>query len=169
MNHEGPMMLPGKAHLELPFKPFTLDEVQRMTGCLASTLDRWAGLDRNKPLPLQHGCGATGLNWMQAFAVHCGVRYEAEGASPRRAYGVVLYVGGMAQGQMERDIANGLSFPVPAYLFPPGEERPPGHGMMVVPPPSPLGQRLNLAVLYAQFKERVESVFGETPKTVRER
>lgn len=168
MNHEGPIMLPGKSHLELPFRPFTLDEVQAITGCPAAVLDQWAGLDGDKPLPLQYGCGASGLNWMQTFAAFVGLKYLHEGATTRRAYALVLYVGGMAQGQMEHDITQGLSFPVPAYLFPPGE-RPPGGGVMVEPPHFPLGQRLNLKVLYEEFKERVAKVFPESPpKTVRE-
>lgn len=134
------------------FKPFTIDEVCQMTGVPPKVLDVFM----ESKLPIQSGDeGTQGLNYMQAFAAMVGYKYLKEGSDHARALAVVGFVGAMDQKYMEQEFLFGRSFPVPPEMIP--DRR--AVGMLVAPPKSPLGHRLNLKVIYGEFQEGLKRVF----------
>lgn len=143
--------------LDLPFRPFTLDEVQRMVKCPPALIDRWAG----RVLVFKTGAdGFTqGLSDMQAFAIFVGFKYLTEGAGYERADPIVLYVGNLEKEVMMTCIKRGSSFIVI-------DRGPDGKQFGALIPiselgDSPLVRRLNLKILWAEFWENMHSVFGK--------
>lgn len=139
------------AKLELPFKPFTLDEVQALTGATSKVMDRWVG----KILMLHTGCGVEGLSYMQTFGLYCAGIYLLEGSGEYRAVAVMRMVAGMQHETMLQELKAGRTFPVPSFMDPAFLQR----GVMVHAPNNRLGNRLNLRTLYEEFLARMEKVF----------
>lgn len=137
--------------LQLPFKPFTFDEVKQITEVGANVLDSWVKL-----LPVKQGNGATGLEWMAMFGVYCGWRYLQEGAPKGRAEAVMCYVASITEHFMLTEFNEGRTFPVPRKVVDGG---PLGQGCLVLSPGGRLGNALNLRVLFEAFKARVETIF----------
>ncbi len=154
-------MIPASPHnvpqqtrqIELPFKPFTLDEVQAITECDRKVLDHW--VEHN--LGLIMGSGAFGLTYMQTFAVFVGWRYLKEGAPLNRATAVVEYVSAITMENMAYHFSQGDTFPVPWQM----REGIPKPGIMVKPPDNVLGRRLRLDTLYREFQYHLTRVFPE--------
>lgn len=148
----GQIIQPNK-QLELPFKPFTLAEVHDITKVPPRLIDDWS-----KRIGLRHGCGVSGLDYMQAFAVFVGYKYALEGAPPERSIGVVVYLSGMQLETLEKQLAKGNVIPIPNSM---STTEIPGRGMMVpMPEGNSLAKRLNTATFLAEFKENVQRVFS---------
>jgi hypothetical protein len=147
--------------LELPFKAFTRDELQRIVGCPGSAIDYWIRQtpepDPSRPeavLVEQRGDvpGPPGLDYAQAFAVFCGWKWLEEGAGNERATAVVAMLGSTGVNTMKANLERGLNFPVPeAGCFIHHYDLPPG----------PLAQRLRLDRLAKEYEARLKEVFGE--------
>lgn len=154
-----------KPVIELPFKPFTLDEVKAITGCPANLLDRLVtspvSADPKAHLMMTMGSGTMGLDFMQTFAAFVCWRYLQEGASHDRAMAVLDFVKCMTLDYLRTNFAMGLTFPVPKRLMSDQDQRlmRGGAGVMVKAPDGRLGAELNLAVLYARFEAEVTRVF----------
>lgn len=147
---------PLQQALELPYKPFSADEVFAVTGCDRLHLDKWI-VDR---LPLSVGCGVTGLNLMQMFAVFVGAKWIHEGSEEDRAAAVVEYVGTLSEQAMKLSFEAGRSFPVPRQQLGPIPRRLAlKSGMLVEPPDSNLGRRLDMRPMWDEFLMRLERVF----------
>ncbi len=67
---------------------------------------------------------------MHALALAAGSAYRAEGASHGRVAGVVRFLAGLRPEVLEKDIAEGRTFPAPGEVM--GAEWIPG--LMVAPP-----------------------------------
>lgn len=137
---------------EPEFKPFTDAEVASI--CFGSQINEWVRLLDwwLKKLPPRIGDDgkSIGLEYMQTFAVYCGRRYLEEGAGQDRADRVVRMIGGMKFEGFMFDLEQGRDFP---------NIRPPQ--MLVPAPSSRLGRTLNLTVLHAEFRARLDRVFPE--------
>ena len=136
--------------LQLPFKPFTADEVQRITKCSMRVLDLCQGV-----LHPRTGMGATGLDYMQTFAVFVGQRWLDQGASEERAQAVVKMVARMGHNVLLQRIRGGDTFPCTPDMGPDI----PAAGLMVRPPNSKMGRDLNLKELYLEFTFNLKQVF----------
>lgn len=134
--------------LELPFKPFTADEVIKITGVSFSVLDHWM----KNFFTLHRGCGATGLEYMQTFAVFVGWRWHEEGAGADRVGKVIQYVCTLTPETMAKEFERGATFPVLGLT----------HPILVKAPSGSIGQRLNLEVLFREFKHRLAVEFPPT-------
>jgi hypothetical protein len=141
--------------LILPFEPFTPEEVARVTRCPTKLLDELM----ENVLPIRRGetTFTLGLDYMGLLAVHALCRYLEEGAPLDRATAVMLFVAGMPEKNLDRNLAAGLTFPVPKESIPdtPGWVR----GVMVSPPKTRLGNALNLKTLKGELDARLASVF----------
>lgn len=148
--------------LQLPFKPFTLQEVAKLTGASSRLIDVWA----DRVLPVRQGAdGTLGLEYMQAFAVFVGHRWLQEGAVPEKATPVVRFIGSITPNLLWQEIDAGTTWPVPregnesVFKGASGLVR----GTFVKPPAGPLGQRLNLELLYTEFRNNLKTMFPESP------
>jgi hypothetical protein len=143
-------------HLELPFKPFTLAEVQRIIGCPPAIIDRWIEKDF---LVTKHGQEGIswGLDYEHTWACFVGYRYLEEGSGYDRADNVVRYLAALEIPTMMGSFEKGYSFPG----FTRNEN---GHlvGVLVDPPKSALGRKLDLKRLWKEFDERIKTVFPTT-------
>lgn len=148
--------------LVLPFKPFTLDEVVKITGVLPSGLDVWVRDLHTMALRTGEDGFTVGLEYGQVFAVFCGVKWLYEGADVQRASNVVRYLAGCGPEYINANLAQGNTFPCPIEQIPVSERKelkPECGGIMVPAPDSTIGRRLNLRTLLVEFEERVRSVF----------
>lgn len=148
------LLFPKKGEVELPFKPFRLDEILAITGVSFKVYDHWLSMRvADAPLlPQQTGDDAdktVGLNYMQTFAVFVGFRFLHEGAPNGRAEAMVRAVQHMTVPYLERSFEKDLTF----YDV--------NTGVMVRAPNKPLGQRLNLRTLYREFLHNLHKVFPE--------
>lgn len=149
------------ATIELPFKPFTFEEVQAVTGVAPKTLDAWTQMLSDKPvLPVKHGLGVTGLDYVGCFAVYVGHEYLKEGAPPDRATAVVRYLGGCSLEYLGANFTAGRTFPVPRALV--DSITGTAEGMLVTAPDSTLGRRLRLDRLLGEFRQALDMHFGGT-------
>ena len=144
------LSLPIQPKLELPFKPFTLDEVKAMTGVSSTQLDKWCGM-----LIMRNGSGVTGLDYMQTLGVFVGCRWLHENAPQYLADGIMIAIASMTDGHLEHEISEGRTFPVCKAQMPSMQFA----GIMVVAPGSSLGQRLRMDKLWAEFKENVKRLY----------
>lgn len=142
--------------LELPYKPFSADDVFAVTGVTKFHLDKWI-IER---LPLTTGCGVTGLDLMQTFAVFVGAKWIHEGADEDRAASVVEYVGTLSEQAMRLSFEQGRSFPVPRQQLGPVPRRAAlKKGMLIACPDSGLGKRLDMRPMWDEFLSRLERAF----------
>lgn len=101
--------------IELPFKPFTLDEVRQMTGVSGKLLDAW--VRDGKVRPQLGECGTLpGLDWMQTFALFVAGRYLHENAGLERAEGVLALLQHMERDAMLLNVRDGHVVCVPACM-----------------------------------------------------
>lgn len=140
------LILPKQPVLDLPFKPFTLDEVKAITNAPSKFIDDLL----RAGLPQKVGAGAQGLDYYATFAVFVGWRWKEEGAPNSKVTDVCSMVASMTMEFMEHEFNFGRMFPVM------GPNR---RGIMVVPPDSRLGKTLNLKILLAEFQYNVAKVF----------
>ncbi len=133
----------------MPFRPFTAEEINQITGCPPKFLDEWMTI-----LGRKEGCGVLGLDDIQTFAVFVAYRYMTEGAPTGR---IMATMRSLAMSNLEtvrRAIANGISFlAAPEHKW--GVRR----GVFVTPPDSRLGRALDLAKLLPEFEAAVKRVF----------
>src|SRR5882757_7238684 len=132
------ILVPPKAQLDLPFKPFTLEEVVRITKAGARTVDTWSMM-----LGIRSGLGVVGLEYNQTFAIFVGQKYLDEGATA-----VVRMLSNTPMETIEDQVAKGNTFPVPHSL---SVNEIPGKGMFIHAPDSTLGKRLDLYKLLLEF------------------
>lgn len=147
-------MIDNKLTIQLPFKPFRLDEILAITGVSFKVYDHWLNMRVGDAplLPQQTGDDAdatVGLNYMQTFAVFVGNRYLHEGVPKGRAEAMVRAVQHMTVQYLEYNFERELTF----YDI--------NTGVMVKAPNKPLGQRLNLRTLYREFLHNLHKVFPE--------
>src|SRR5438876_7955320 len=109
------ILAPIEKKLELPFKPFTLDEVAQITKAISTNIDTWSRF-----IGMRHGLGVTGLEWCQVFAIFVGQKYLDEGASLDRATAVVRFLAEVKPPVLEAQLSKGNTFPVPRCLADPG-------------------------------------------------
>ncbi len=102
--------------IELPFKPFTLDEVRQMTGVTGKLLDAWI---KDGKVKQQFGEVGTlpGLDWMQTFAVFVAGRYLHENAGLERAEGVLDLLQYMERDALLGNVEAGHVVCVPACMI----------------------------------------------------
>src|SRR5438552_15002024 len=113
-NKEGGLLMPG--NLELPFKPFTLDEVCRIANVKGPVLDRLMNTSATgRGLNLVRGDDgwSTGLDYMQTFAVFVANKWLEEGSGWERADDVVEYLSTMKVEFLDKELSEGRTFPVP--------------------------------------------------------
>lgn len=139
---------PPEPASEVPFRPFTLDEVSRITGAYTGALEAW--LKTILGLKLGDDRSTRGLDWMQTFAVFVGKKWLDAGSDRGRAARVVAFVSGLNERGMLAEFGRGNSFPCVTE----GEPR-----MLVRPPKSKLGEELNLRALYREFRHNVRRIF----------
>ena len=130
--------------IELPFKPFNLSEVSLITRCPTKALEVWAETRLN----MVHGSGAVGLEWMPTFAVYVGARYLEEGAPGDTAGQVVGFVARYTLETLEKELARGYNFACPEMST-----------LVEAPLNLPLGRRLRLDKLLAEFKARLKELY----------
>ena len=135
----------------LPFKPFTLEEVAAVTGATAKQLDYWT-LTAVPPTLGEDGF-TVGLQYHQMFAVFVGVRWLREGAPLPKATAAVKAMGVVRMETLEFDLSEGRSFPALAETT--GLKK----SVMIAPPDTPLGRRLCLKKMLAEFKAQIDKVF----------
>src|SRR5262245_36923810 len=118
--------------LQLPFKPFTFDEVKDVTEVSPNVLDSWARL-----LKVKRGDDnqTVGFEWMAMFGIYCGWRYLGEGSPKGRAEAVMCYVAGITEAFMLGEFREGRTFPVPRWMVDGSDVRA-GFGCMVEAPGS---------------------------------
>lgn len=131
--------------VELPFKPFTLDEVQAVTGASAAVVGMWA----QNLLTMEFGCDTYGLDYARTFAVYCGWRYLEEGAGRQRAEELVKYLASCSVKYIVDECQKGRTFPVPMRRC------------FVKAPDSRLGRTLNCDRLLREFGEKLKRVFPD--------
>lgn len=137
--------------IQLPFKPYRVDEVMAITGVSFAVWDAWVNAE---PPLLQLHVGEDadrthGLTHEQCFAVFVGVRFLHEGAPRGRAETMVRAVQMWSLEMFEREFAIGNTFlAVDSKVH-----------CMVPAPKSHLGARLNLKRLMAEFNHHVRRVF----------
>ncbi len=145
------------AEMKLPFKPFSLDEVHTLTGVKTAVLSAWL----LHLLPVKRGedhQNTVGLDYMQTFAVFVGNKYLHEGADNFRASAVVEFLAGIPLSHLEEEIEKGLCFPVPQALET-QKLMGLGRGILVECPKTPLGRRLNIKPMLAEFKHNIERLY----------
>lgn len=133
---------------ELPFRPYTMDEVSKITGIYTSALEAW--LKTTLELFLGDDRETRGLDHMQCFAVYCGRRFLDEGAGPALATKIVRFVAGLTERGMMVEFKKGNTFPCVADGYP---------KMLTNPKPSKLVNTLNLRTLYKEFRHHLKRVF----------
>jgi hypothetical protein len=147
-----------KPELQVPceFRPFTLEQVCEITGCLPVELDRWIKLC--VPLGLKTGSDGitTGLDYMQTLAVFTGVKYLRENAPQSIADHQVNFVACMTLDWLHENIAQGRTF-----LAPQTQTGLPA-SLMIECPNMPLAKRLQMSLILAEFRERLDRVFPPT-------
>jgi hypothetical protein len=139
--------------LDLPFKPFTDDEVRAITGVKPAELDFYM-----KFLTRRTGDNlfTTGLEWMQTFAVFAADKFRQEGAPLDTVLGVLVMLAGVQLSDLEREAELGNYFPVPAR-----PELGVLTGVFIPPPTGAVGDRLRLDRLYKEFLAGVRRVFPD--------
>lgn len=145
--------------LDLPFKPFTLDEAHRISGAPSKAIDKWTGMEKDfiRPaLPLKQGLGIMGLEWMQVFACLVGRHYLHEGCPPARTDETVRFIGSLTTKQLAEAFRDGRSFPAVRSMLPASFR---GLGMLVECPKTNLGRRLDLKPLHEEFLQRMREEF----------
>lgn len=133
---------------ELPFRPFTMDEVSLITGAYTSALEGW--LKTILGIKLGDDRATRGLDWMQTFAVFVGKKWLDAGSDRGRAARAVAFTAGLNERGMAAEFAKGNTFP----CVDEGEPK-----LLVRAPASKLGQDLNLRSLYREFRHNVRRVF----------
>jgi hypothetical protein len=146
------IVAPGRKHLELPFRPFTLDEVKAITGCRTDILELWA-----ERLGYRRGCGVEGLEYAQVFGVFVGWRFLEEGAPAWRATEACEYVSLVPDSYLTEQLKEGNTFVVTRGCFP--KDSGIRAGMLVRAPDNRLGKTLNLKRLLEEFDHRMKKVF----------
>lgn len=150
--------------LKLPFKPFTLDETYAVTGVRTDVLTRWLKKGEELGLLLKNGDPTaglghvTGIDYLQLFAIFVGWRWLEEGADWARADWVVKGTVALTPELLDEEFARGNTFPVTTDEQ--GRHEPRFGGVLVKAPNSRLGKALNYRTLLAQFKDRLDRVFG---------
>ncbi len=141
--------------LQLPFKPFTRQEVEAITQAPAQVIDVLWG----KVLPERTGDVGfmPGMDWMETFAIFVASKWLHEGSGIGRAIGAAMFVGNFGHDEMVTEFKEGRTFPTAT----------PQGGILVKAPDSAIGNRLNLEVLYMEFKDRLEQVFpSDKPRSL---
>ncbi|MBM4073439.1 MAG: hypothetical protein FJ271_31625 [Planctomycetes bacterium] len=103
----------------------------------------------------------------QCFALHVGSAYRREGADQDRVRGIVSFLGTVPVERLEAELEAGRSWPCPAGLI--GAAPRPSAWLpgLFTAPPSTTGcrpgvallvHRLDLGVLYREFRERIETM-----------
>ena len=144
-----------RTQLTVPFKPFTPDEVHRITGCDIKTVAFWF---ENLQVAYKGDLGLDGFDYMGAFAVFCGKVWLEQGASAGRASAVVNFLAHVKQEVLEFNLNKGLAYPA---IIPVGGN---WRGMFEVVPDLPLARKLDLRMLYGEFKKRLKD-WEESYKT----
>lgn len=133
------------------FKPFTLDEVQQVTGCDVKLLEKLTK-PMDGTLQLQQGCGVWGLDWLQTFEVFVAWRYIEEGGGMERALWAIHTIAALSLQGLQANHAKGLTFIVPEGA---------GRHMMVKPPGGRLGKALCTKKLMGEFEARLDKAFPQ--------
>jgi hypothetical protein len=137
-----------QTQLAVPFKPFTVDEVVKFTGCDLKLAAFWY---ENLPIAYKSEVGfKDGVDYMGAFGIFCGQRWWDEGAGPERSSMVVNFLAHVKQEWLEGSLEQGLAFPA----FVPSDDG--AKGMFVQVPDKPLARKLDLRMLYGEFKKRLK-------------
>lgn len=150
--------------IELPFKPFTLDEVLAMTGVTGTLLDVW--IREGKVLP-QHGevGGLPGLDWMQAFALFVAGRYLHENAGLERAEGVLSLIQYMERDALIGNVEMGNVICVPASMIKSLHGKMGRGTLMSMRETGGKFGRLRLDALLREFESNVRKLYPEGTKT----
>lgn len=144
------MILQKKQQLELPFKPFTVDEVCQLTGVKPTLLDVWM----RSILKPQMGSMTIGLEYMQTFTVFVAKKFLDEGADGDKVDGVMRALLTVSVENMAQSFRKGDTFPVP-------HRNRMGHVccVMVPAPKTRLGGVLRLDKLHAEFRHNLAKLF----------
>lgn len=138
-----------------PFRPFTPDEVQRITGTSARFIDQL--LQYTLQLVTGDDMQTLGLNYMQTFAVFVADRWLAEGAPEEWARETCKAVAMLGVEEMLAEFRAWRTFPALASR---AFNDPRRRGIIMVrDPEGRLGRELNLRRLYEEFLERLGRVF----------
>lgn len=133
-----------------PFRPYTAAEVCAITGVAPAVLDAWM----TRVLPLRRaepGAGdVVGLDDMQTFGVYVGRRWLDEGAGLARATKAMAVASGLTLEGLTVELAKGNSWPAAASG---------GPNLLVVPPKTVAGRRLNFSALMSEYRAAVRKVF----------
>lgn len=135
--------------LQLPFKPFTREEVENVTQAPASLIETLWG--RVIPERIGDVGFMPGLDWMGCFAVFVASKWLHEGSGVGRAIGAAIFVSNLGHDEMVAAIGKGDDFPTPTSQG----------GILVPHPNSTLGNRLNLNILNREFRDRLDQVFSK--------
>lgn len=142
--------------MDLPFKPFSFDEVQAITGVHAKVMDQW-GQTVLTPL-FGDDKFSVGFNDAQTFAIFVGSRYLEEGAGMAVATAVVRCLGNYSLLSVQGAIDGGCLIVAPAELRV-GGARGAADDIVSMDSSRPVEQRLRLDKLLAEFWHRVRKVF----------
>src|SRR6516225_3804774 len=138
-----------RTQLAVPFRPFTVDDVHKFTGCDLKLVAFWY---ENLPIAYKSEAGfKDGMDYMGAFGVFCGWRWWEEAAGAERSSMVVNFLAHVKQEELEKHLEHGLAFP--AFM---PDEKGVKLGMFVEVPDRPLGRKLDLRMLYGEFKKRLK-------------
>lgn len=140
--------------LVLPFKPFTLGEVQAITGIPSQVLD---ALVHDEVLPLHLGDDkfTRGLNDTQTFAVFCCAKFLKEGSDLTRAVEVLKLVVGTGIIQCKKMSLQSRTM-MPCIV--PSEMGPQGMWVDAILEKR-LGRALCLPALIGEFESQLQRVF----------
>src|SRR5579863_7285330 len=143
--------------IELPFKPFTLDEVYRLTKCPSKFVDRWLTLNKLQYMHSPETKGY-GFSWMQSFAIFVAHRYLTEGAGHERADGVLDLLVIMHHEALIGNLNEGNVFAAPACMMKSMGRRV-GRGTLIPMPEGGKYGRLHLGDLLVEFEHNIKEVF----------
>jgi hypothetical protein len=146
-------MTPSAIDLD-QFKPFTLEEVTRVTGCDVKFLDKVTNTVDGF-LKLQQGQGVYGLDFLQTFEVFVAWRYIEQGGGMPRALWAMRVVAALSLQGLDREHAKDRTFIV-------GQEL--GRAMLVQAPRNKIGRALCTKRLMREFRARLERVFPSKGK-----
>lgn len=138
------------------FKPFSMDEVQRITGCDSKFID-WLTRPTDPSctsgvLEVQQGCGVYGLDWLQTFEVFVAWRYVQEGGGNERALWTLQTIAHLSTEGLEKAHEQGRTFIVPEGM---------GRYMLVTPPSGRLGKALCTRRMMREFQAKLDSLFPQ--------
>lgn len=140
--------------LVLPFKPFTLGEVQSIADVKPVVLDAWIG-DELLSLHIGDDGFTRGLNDSQLFGVFYAAKFLKEGADLGTATEILKFVTGTGL-QVVKQMSRAAEPQMPYVM--PGD-----NGPMPCWVPAPLklrlGRMLHCAIVIREFEDRLSRVF----------